>query len=130
MASGYAPELLQLVEEPLDAVAFPVERLVVVTRRLAVRPGRDDGFGSRVVYDPTQVVGIVSFVGDHGFRLEAVDQLAAACDVVALARPEQQANRVAKRVGGCMDFGAQAAARAPQPLSIGSPSTFRAPAAC
>ena len=110
IAGGHAPELLQLVEEPLGQVPFPVKHFVVGVGCLAVGPGRDDGFGSRVVYGPTQVVGVVSFVGDHGFRLKAVHQLVAARDVVALARPEQQAHRVAQRVGGCVDLGAQAAA--------------------
>jgi len=34
----------------------------------------------------------ISFVGDYGVGLEAVQQLVAARDIVALARPEQQAH--------------------------------------
>lgn len=48
IAGGYAPELIQLIEEPLDEVALPVERAVVGVRRFAVGPGRDDGLGPGV----------------------------------------------------------------------------------
>jgi len=34
----------------------------------------------------------ISFAGDHGSGLEVVQQLVAARDIVALARPEQQAH--------------------------------------
>ena len=49
---------------------------------------------------------------------------------MALPRPEQQAHRVAQRVGGGVYLGAQAAARAAQPLGIRPPLDRRAPAAC
>ena len=77
---------------------------------LAVGPGRDDGFSPRVVYGFAEMVGVVSFVGNHGFRPEAIHQPMAARDVVALAWPEQQPHRVAGRVGGRVNLGAQAAA--------------------
>ena len=130
VAGGHAPELLQLVEEPLGEVALPVERLVMVAWRFAVGPGRDDSLGSHVAYGIPQVVSVVSLVGDHGTGLEAVQQFVAARDVMALPRPEQQAHRVAQRVGGGVYLGAQAAARAAQPLGIRPPLDRRAPAAC
>ena len=120
---------LQLVEEPLGEVAL-VERLVMVAWRFAVGPGRDDSLGSHVAYGIPQVVSVVSLVGDHGTGLEAVQQFVAARDVMALPRPEQQAHRVAQRVGGGVYLGAQAAARAAQPLGIRPPLDRRAPAAC
>jgi uncharacterized iron-regulated membrane protein len=54
----------------------------------------------------------------------------AAGGIVTLTWPEQQAHRVAKRVRGGMDLGAQAAAGAAQSLSIRPPFAMRAPAAC
>ena len=71
-------------------------------RRFGVRPGWDDSLGSQIAYGVPQVVGVVSLVGDHGIWLEAVQQFVAAGDVMALPRPEQQAHRVAQRVGGCV----------------------------
>ena len=35
-------EVLELIEEALDQVAFAVEREITVTCRLAIRLGRDD----------------------------------------------------------------------------------------
>ena len=77
-----------------------------------------------------QVLSVASLVGDHRFGPEALDQLMAARDVVALPWPKQQAHRVAERVGGGVQLGTQAATRAAEPLSIRPPLATRAPAAC
>ena len=130
VSGGDTAELLQLVEEALDEVAFLVEGLIVRPSLLSVRFGRNDQFRSGVSDGLVQVVGVVALIGDHGFRLEASDQLVAAGGIMALTWSEQQAHRVAKRIRGGMDFGAQAAAGAAQSLSIRPPFAMRAPAAC
>ena len=130
VAGGNPAELLQLVEEALDEIAFSVESPVVRPSLLSVRFGRDDRLCPGVSDGLVQVVGVISFVGDHGLRLEASDQLVAAGGIVALAWPEQQAHRVAKRIRGRVNLGAQAATGAAQSLSIRPPFAMRAPAAC
>jgi len=82
------------------------------------------------VYGVAQVAGVVSLVGDHGIWFEAVQQFVAARHVVALSRPEQQAHRVAQRVGGRVYLCAQAATGTAKPLGIRPPFDRRAPAAC
>ena len=62
--------------------------------------------------------------------LEAFDQRMRLGHVVALARAEQQADRVAEGVGRGVDFRAQPAAGAAKALSISPPLAIRAPAAC
>lgn len=123
-------ELLQLAKEAFDRIAFLVEGPVVRPSLLSVRCGRDERFCSGVADGLVQVVGVASFVGDHDFRLEASDQLVAAGGIVALTWPEQQTHRVAERVRGRVNLGAQAAAGAAQSLSIRPPFAMRAPAAC
>jgi hypothetical protein len=51
-------------------------------------------------------------------------------DVVALAWRADQAHRIAKRIAGGVDFGAQAPAGATKALGIRPPFCRRAPAAC
>ncbi len=85
VAGGHATELLPLADEPLSQVALP-ETPCCRRGRLAVGPGRHDGLGPYVAYGVAQRVGVVSLVGDHGIRLEAVNQFVAARDIVALAR--------------------------------------------
>jgi hypothetical protein len=55
-------------------------------------------------------------------------------DVVAFAAGQDEANRIAKRIGGGMDLGAQAAFRPSQRVSFkpifGSIAFFGAPALC
>ena len=52
------------------------------------------------------MIGVITLVGDDGVGLKAFDQVVRLGDVVALAWPEQQADRVAERVGRGMDLGA------------------------
>lgn len=52
------------------------------------------------------MIGVITLVGDDGFGFKSLDEIMCFGDVVALARPEQQADRIAERVGRGMDFGA------------------------
>jgi hypothetical protein len=76
------------------------------------------------------MIGVVAFVGDRSVCDEAFDQIMRKSNVVALSRRTDQAQRIAKRVTGGMDFGAQAAAGAAKTLGIRAPLSLRAPAAC
>ena len=96
----------------------------------AVALWRDDELGSGFSDPVGKVIGIVSFVGDCHFGLDAVDQIVGEGDVVALSGRGDQANGKAERLGGGMDLGAQAATRPAQALGIRPPLTLRAPAAC
>jgi hypothetical protein len=49
---------------------------------------------------------------------------------VALSGRADQPNRIAERIAGGVDFGAQAAARPAQALGMRPPFCRRAPAAC
>lgn len=122
--------MFELVEETLDEVALFVEFGVIGTLDLAVSLGGNDdlspGFGDPV----DEVVGIVSLVGQGGLGLEAVDERVGEGDIVALAGRADQPNRIAERVAGGVDLGAQSTSRPAQTLGIRPPFCLRAPAAC
>ena len=52
------------------------------------------------------MIGVITLVGDDRFGRKAFDEIMRLGDVVALARPEQQADRIAERVGGGEDLSA------------------------
>lgn len=76
------------------------------------------------------MIGVIAFVGNCAFCLEAVDELMRLGDVVALPWTCDQANRKPECIARGVDFGAQAAARPAQALGIRPPFDRRAPAAC
>ena len=123
-------ELFELVEEALDDVALLVEIGVVGTLHLAVSFRRDDRRRSGL-HDPLdEMVSVIALVGNRHARVEAVDKIMGKGNVVALAGTTDQTDRVAKRIAGGMDFGAQPAPRPAQALGIRPPFSLRAPAAC
>ncbi len=81
--------------------------------------------------DPVnEMIGILALVGNRRVSSDAVDKIMCEGDVVALSGRTDQPDRIAQRIAGSMDFGAQAATRATQALGIRPPFTRRAPAAC
>lgn len=122
--------MFEFVEEAFDDVALLVEFGVVGALGLAVALGRDDdprsGFGDPI----DEMVGVIALVGQRGLGLKALDEIVGEGDIVALARRADQADRIAERVAGGVDLGAQAAQRPAQALGIRPPFSLRAPAAC
>jgi hypothetical protein len=53
------------------------------------------------------LIGVVALVGDRDVRGEAFDKFVSEGDVVALAWRADQPHRIAKRIAGGVDFGAQ-----------------------
>ena len=130
ISGGDATELFELVEEALDDVALLVEVGVVGTLDLAVSFRRDDGRRSGLNDALDEMVGVIALVGNGRAGVEAVDKIMGKGNVVALAGSADQTDRIAKRIAGGMDFGAQATPRPAQALGIRPPFSLRAPAAC
>ena len=76
------------------------------------------------------MISVIALVSDDRVWFEAFDQVVRLGDVIALAWAEYKSDRVSKRVGRSVDFGAQTAAASPQTLGIRPPFAMRAPAAC
>ena len=125
-----AAELLELVEEALDTVAFFVEGRVVAGDGRAGAGEGDHRLGAGALDRGAEVVGVVAPVGQHPAGAQALDQGRGPADVALLAGTGQQPHRIAKPVGAGVDLGAQAAARAAQALGMRPPFCRGAPAAC
>lgn len=121
VSSGEAPEVLELVEASLDAVAEPVDGRVVGDGDLAGACRGDDGFGVHGCDGLAQVVVVIGPVGQHGLRLEAFEQGLCGQVVVPLAGSEHEAQRPAERVADHVDLGGQTTSGTPQRLSFGPP---------
>lgn len=65
--------MLELVDETFDHVALTVQVPINLTRFGSVRAWRDDRFRCLFFDRVEKVVRIITFVGDHGLRREAVN---------------------------------------------------------
>ncbi len=127
-AGGDAPEVLELVEAALDAVACAVKRGVVGDGHLAVALGRDDRLHAEGGEQRTQGVGVVGAVGDGAFGANAFEQGGCARNLGGLARREQQAQGPPERIAQQVDLGGQSSSGTPQRLVFVAP--FLPVAAC
>lgn len=71
---------------------------------------RDDDIPALGLDLLAQAVGIIGFVGENLFGLQAIDQVVGGCHIVLLPRSEIEANRQAERIDYSVDLGAEAAA--------------------
>lgn len=111
-------------------VAFLVEFGVIGALNFPVALGWDNDFCASADDPAGEVIGVVSLVGKGAIGLDTVDQIVGEGDVVALTGRTDQADGQTERLGGCVDFCTQPAARPAQALGIRPPLTLRAPAAC
>jgi len=110
---GEAPEMLELVEATLDAIAQLVDHRVVRDRGLS-RTGRgNDGLGSDPGQTGAQAVGVIGAVREDGLGPVALQKRRDGEDVVALARRDQEPHRSPERVAGHVDLGRQSASGTP-----------------
>jgi hypothetical protein len=95
-------------------MALCKERLIVGTRVLASRHGRDDRRLSCVQerFDHP-LVGIEGSVGQESIGLHLRQQNVGTVEVVGLARRQQKGERIAQGIDQGVDFCAQSAAAAP-----------------
>lgn len=128
VARCYSPEVFDSIEETFDEIAFGVKREVAGALNPAVGLGRDDRDDAAHLEAADEAVGIVSLVGDHGFRLDLGGKRFGLGNVVDLASGEADGERIAERIDDGMDLGGQSAARAPDGLVFAP--FLRAPALC
>ena len=119
--------MFDLVDETFDEVAFLVE-LGIVRDGLGAGAVRGDR-GVDVVRAQvrSEGIGVEGLVGDQDLGGQAADERFGLGDVVRLAGGETNAQRIAERIDGDVQLGAQPPARAPDGLILSPPF---APAAC
>jgi hypothetical protein len=118
--------MLDFVDEAFDEVALLVAMLVVGDRLFSRSEGGDHGIAAEGEKG-SELVGVVSLIGNDVSGGKAVDQGLGLRAVVDLACRGDQTQRVAQSIDGDVDLGGQATARAPDRLILTPPF---APAAC
>ena len=111
-----ASEVLELVEEALDAVAPPVGVVIVGDERLSGWVARDDDSGACGRDEGAQGIAVVGLVGDDGAGAEPFEQGRRGRDVAGLSRGEDEAQRSPLAVGQRVDLGGQTSSGTPQSL--------------
>ena len=124
---GDGTEVLELIEEAFDEVAFAVEREIAGPLDLTVGLGRDDRGNSPLRESVDERVGIVRFVSNQGIGLGILDQRLGTGKIMGLAWREHQLDGVAQGIHEHVNFCGQSAARSADRLRA---VFFRAPALC
>ena len=110
VACGDASEEFEFGEEVLDQVPRLVEFLVVFALHLSVRFRWNDGlFSSLLQRFEYPFVGVEALVGDHCVGLQLRQQYVCSVQLTGLALGEMKAERIAQRIDGGVDLGAQPA---------------------
>ena len=126
VARGDGPEMLELVEETLDEIAFAIEDEVARARGFSVGFGWDDWDDRSIVEGGDEGVGVEVLVGDQSAGIDGFDQRFGADEIMILARAEHHLDRIAEGVDERMNFGGQSAAGSADRLI----PPFCAPALC
>ena len=124
---GDASEMLEASKEALDQIASAVEMPIEFARRQSIGPGRNHGLGASRFDSGHKMVGVVSLVGRHSLSRQILDQCRGVVDIRVLPGRKNDAQRIAQRIDGNVQFGCQSAARAADFLTA---RFFWAPAEC
>ena len=127
VARGDSPEMLELVEETLNEIAFAVEGEVARARGFSVGFGWDDWDDRSIVEGGDEGVGVEGLVGDQSAGIDGFDQRFGAGEIVILARAEHHLDRIAEGVDQGVNFGGQSATGSADGLRT---VFFWAPALC
>jgi hypothetical protein len=127
IACGHAAKLLELTEAAFDEVALCVEMFVerIFERSRGIVGA--DGLGAFFGCSFSDVIGIVSCVGDDKFSRGCSEKSVGLRGVAFLARSEDETDRASQSAHSQVDLGAQAASRASDGLILSPPF---APLAC
>jgi hypothetical protein len=128
VACGDGSEVLELVEEPFDEVAFSVEGEVALARGDAIDLWRDDRGDAPRLQGQDQSVGVIGLVGQEGSRTDPGQQRLGLAKIGGLAGGQRDADRIAQSVDDDVDLGGQSASGTADGLVLAV--FFRAPALC
>ena len=107
---GDCPEMLELVEETLNEIAFAVKGEVAGARDFSVGFGWDDWDDGSIVEGGDEVVGVECLVGDQSAGIDGFDERFSASQILILARAEHHLDRIAEGIDERVNLGGQSAA--------------------
>ena len=129
IAGGDSPELLELADEILDEMTCFVHLFIEISPCLAAAPGRDHwGLARRQEGFDNALIGIKGFVAQHGIGFHVRQERVGAFQIVYLTTGQEKRKWIAQCVDHEMNFCAQPAFAAPDPLIFAV--FFWAPALC
>ena len=96
--------MFQLIEHALDQVPLFVQGDIILPGHVPVGFRRNDGDGSSVLHRCNDVIGIVSFIRQHGLSRMALQQRKGLLAIGSLTAGQEKAQRIAPSVAGGMDF--------------------------
>ena len=124
---GDGSEMLELVEETLNEIAFAVEGEVASARGFSVGFGWDDWDDRSIVEGGNEGVGVERLVGDQSAGIDGFDQRFSTSQIVILARAEHHLDGIAEGIDERVNLGGQSAAGSADGLRT---VFFLAPALC
>ena len=127
VARGDSAEMLELIEETLNEIAFAVEGEVARARGFSIGFGWNDWDDRSIVEDGDESVGVERLVGDQSAGIDGFDERFSASQIVILARAEHHLDRIAEGIDERVNFGGQSAAGSADGLRT---VFFWAPALC
>lgn len=127
VSRSYASELLETAEETFDQISIPVEMSIERAKYAAIGARRDNRLGALRLDSCHESVGVVALVRDDEASRLILDQRGSLIDVCNLSCRQNDAQRIAQRIDGNVQFGGQPASRAADFLAAGF---FWAPAEC
>jgi hypothetical protein len=101
--------VFDLTKEALDQIAILVDCGIKGAPLCCRGSARDDRFCSGSSDSVHGTLGIITLVGQHVTCPQAIEQAFDLGDVIAFAARQDEADGIAKRIGGGMNLGAQAA---------------------
>ena len=127
VARGDSPEMLELVEETLNEIAFAVEGEVARARGFSVGFGWDDWDDRSIVEGGDEGIRVERLVGDQSAGIDGFDQRFGTSQIVILAWAEHHLDGIAEGIDEHVNFGGQSAAGSTDGLRA---IFFWAPALC
>ena len=108
VAGGDAAEVFDLAEEAFDQIAVLVDCGVEAAPLGGCDSTRNDGFRSCCCDGVHSAMAVIALVGQNMPRPQAIKQSLDLRDVIAFPTCQNEANGIAKRIGGGMNLGTQA----------------------
>jgi hypothetical protein len=141
-ATGHAECVFQAIDQPFYSVALTIAVAVEVLLLRFVRPTRNHRLNTSSLQVPPHLAATVAFVTDHPVRAQPWPSASRPLDrsllhegrertlLMALARCQEDGDRLAPSFGAQVELRAEAALAASERLLLLPPLARRAPAAC
>ena len=110
--------MLHLAYQTLHKVSFPVQILVITLRLFAIGSRWNDRHRPAISDGLSELVRVVSSVGDHILAVHSIYELICLCDVMVLSRCKSESQWVAQAIHAYVNLRAEAASASAERLRL------------